>query len=313
MRYLAAASLLLLLAGCRGAADGPMNSVLVVYEAGQEEAAEAFASSLQRVVATVDPEPVLSFSYALRDELDAGLKLRRTILFIVSPGSDIPGGLTRTTGGYLRGRDIWARGQAVFAASPDSCDAGALSRDLEMAYNRHLEAYIYQSFVSTSMSSSQRIDSLRSVGFFLDVPRSYRTADWRPEDGFIQFQRTLGQEGMIMLTISWKPGGILGTALEAVEARQLMARRYFYDASADSVDMARLSVGPWQVDGFPGWVLLGEWRNPEHLNAGGFTSYVLQSDSGVWILDVEVYNPGSEKEPYIREGWLIMNTFSPEG
>lgn len=313
MRYLAAASLLVLLAGCKGAAEGPLNGVLVVYEAGQEETAEAFSSSLQRVVATVDSEQVFSFGYAVRSDLDAALRLRRTILLLVPSESEVPDGMLPAPGGYWCGHDSWARGQALFAAVPGRCDASALSRDLELAYNEHLHAWLYQSFVTTSMSSSERIDSLRALGFFMDIPRSYVTEIWRPEDRFIQFQRSVGEEGVILLSVSWKPADTLGTAMDAVLERQAMARRFFYDASADSVDRARLAVGPWQVHGVPGWVLLGEWRNPEHLNAGGFTSYVLQSGSGMWILDTEIYNPGSEKEPYIREGWLVMNTFSPEG
>jgi hypothetical protein len=313
MRYLAAASLLLLIAGCKGTVEGPMNGVLVVYEEGREELAEAFSSSLQLTVATVDPEPVFSFSFAARGGLDESLKLRRTILLLVDSEEEVPGGLTRAAGGYWRGFDLWARGQTYFAAIPGQCDAAALSRDLEMAYNGHLEAYLYQSFVTTTMSSSARIDSLRPLGFFMDIPRSYVTTTWRPEDRFIQFQRAFSEEGMILLSITWKPADTIGTAQDAVLERQAMARRLFYDASADSVDRARLSVGPWQLHGARGWVLLGAWRNPEHLNAGGFTSYVLQSGSGVWILDTEVYNPGSVKEPYIREGWLVMNTFSPEG
>jgi hypothetical protein len=313
MKYAVAASLMLLFAGCKGAAEGPMNGVLVVYGEGQEAQAESISTTLQRIVATVDPEPVFSFSYASMDEMDASLRLRRTVLMLVSSEEEVPGGLEAAPGGYWRGHDVWARGQSFFAAVPGTFDAAALSRNIELAYNGHLEAWIYQSFVSTSMSSTARIDSLRPLGFFMDIPRSYQTAEWRPDDCFLQFQRPVSEEGMMLLSICWKPGDSLGSLEDAIELRQWMARRFFYDASADSIDMARLGSAPWEVHGLRGWFLLGEWRNPEHLNAGAFTSYVLQSDTGVWILDTEVYNPGSEKEPYIREGWLVMNTFSPEG
>jgi len=313
MRYAAVAAIALLLAGCRGAAEGPLNGVLVVYGDGREAAAEAFTGSLQKTVVTVDPEPVFSFVFCPRSQLDASLRLRRTVLLLLDSPAEAPEGLRRSAGGYWRGTDVWARGQTFFAAVPESCDASALSRDLELAYNRHLHDYLYQSFVTTSMSSPARMDSLRGLGFSMDVPRSYRTVVWTPERHFVQFQRPVSDEGVIMLSVYWLPGGSVGDAAHAVEQRQLMARREFYDASADSVDRARLEAGPLELHGLRGWVLLGEWRNPEYLNAGGFTSYVLQSGSGMWILDTEVYNPGSEKEPYIREGWLVMNTFSPEG
>jgi|WetSurMetagenome_2_1015567.scaffolds.fasta_scaffold00082_34 hypothetical protein len=302
----------LLAAGCRSGAEGPLKGVLLVYPQGMEEQADSLSSALQIVVATVDPEPVFAFSYASEDELDASLERRRTILFLCPSVEDVPDGLERV-GSHWAGSDRWALDQAVFAAVPGVTDASELSTAMQLAYDAHLRSYLYRSFVSTGMSSPERIDSLRAVGFSMDVPRSYRTAEWRPEDGFIQFQRTVSDEGAIMISIRWTEGDTLLSAGEAVLRREAVARRFFYDAGADSVDRSRLDLRAMSLGGLGGWRLLGAWRNPEHLNAGAFTSYVLQSDSGVWVLDTEVFNPGEEKEPFIREGWIIMNTFSLEG
>ncbi len=64
--------------------------------------------------------------------------------------------------------------------------------------------------------------------------------------------------------------------------------------------------------GLSGIQLTGVWRNPEYLNAGSFTSRVLDAGDEWYILDLEVYNPGHAKEPYLREGWIIMDTFVKE-
>ena len=99
---------------------------------------------------------------------------------------------------------------------------------------------------------------------------------------------------------------------DAILRREAMARRFFYDARADSVDRSAVHWEEIVLNGAEGLRLTGLWRNPEHLNAGAFTSCVLDYGGTGYILDLEVYNPGREKEPYIREGWTIMDSFVPE-
>jgi hypothetical protein len=315
MRPLSAILLVLsatLLASCRGQSEGPIKGVLVVYPDGLDDEAVRMSESLQIHVPTVDDEPVFSYSFVPWSDFRGDLRARRTVLVLLEDSTDAPRGLIRT-GDIWSGRDLWARDQLVYAAVPGSCDAAALSESLLSAYEHHLEAWLYRGFVSTSMSSPERMDSLAALGFGLDVPRSYSTAVWKPEQGFIQYQRFVSDEGMLMLSIRWADSdSAVGSSEEAVTWREEMSRRFFYDASADSVDRARLSASPIEVGGASGWILLGSWRNPEHLNAGAFSSYVLSTDTRRYILDIEVYNPGEEKEIYIREGWLIFNTFIPE-
>jgi hypothetical protein len=315
MRHLPVILLLVstaLLASCRGQSEGPIKGVMVVYPDGLEDQAVQLAESLQIYVPTVEDEPVFSWSFAPQSAFRGDLKARRTVLVLLADSSEAPRGLSRT-GGIWSGRDLWARDQTVYAALLGSVDTDALSESLLSAYEHHLEAWLYRGFVSTSMSSPERMDSLAALGFRMDVPRSWSTEVWKPEEGFIQYQRFVSEEGMLMLSIRWADSdSSLGSSGEAVTWREEMSRRFFYDASADSVDRARLSASPLEVGGASGWILLGSWRNPEHLNAGAFSSYVLSTDSRRYILDIEVYNPGEEKEIYIREGWLIFNTFIPE-
>ena len=87
---------------------------------------------------------------------------------------------------------------------------------------------------------------------------------------------------------------------------------FFFDASADSVDRSRITVEQITQNGMPGWELTGVWRNPDYLNAGSFPTRGLDSGDEWYILDMEIYNPGQKKEPYLREGWIIMDTFLKE-
>lgn len=311
-----AAVLLAVAPGCmKKDCIGPIEGVLIVFPDGGEAAASAFSDSLQKFVSTVYAEPVFSFAFVPAGSFTGDLRRYRTIVLITGDGSGypaLPEGLSHC-GTFLEGRDVWAVGQRVFAAEPGSADVHALSDSLESAYEEHLLAYIYQAFVSTGMSSPERIDSLASLGFVMDVPRAYETTEWDPARGFVQFQRRVDQEGLMMISVRWLDSDSVPTADEAAGWRQEMARRFFYDAGADSVDRARLSISPCSLAGARGWELIGAWRNPEHVNAGAFASYVLQAGSRRYILDAEVYNPGEEKELYIREGRLIMKTFVPEG
>jgi len=318
MRLLRAAACLaaaaLLVCACNQPASGSLKGVLVVYCPDLEQRMPEVLSRLQLHVTTVDPEAVFDFSTCTLEQLRGSLRERRTILFMVTSAEDLPGELGGE-GPVLSARNVWASGQSVFGVVMD--DEGppqALSDSLLAAYNRHMHDYVYGSFVNTQMSSPARMDSLRELGFVLDVPKSYRTEMWRPEDGVIQYQRQDGEECLLMLTIRWlDTDRLLEDGEDAMAWRQSVASRFFYDAGADSVDRAKTEAVQFRLGEHTGWKLTGVWRNPEYLNAGAFTSYILRVDGRRYLLDMEVYHPQEAKEPYLREGWTIMNTFVADG
>jgi len=303
---------LLALAACAGPAEGPLKGVLVVFSEGTEQGIDDFVDGLQLRVETVTSEAVFDFSFVELSRFEGTLRDRRTILFVVDSPGEIPVHLDQGADGIYRGRDVWAEGQYVFGAVPGSVDPADLSAALEAAYDDHMWNYVYGSFVSTQMSSPERIDSLAALGFTVDVPKSYFLESWRPGDGFVQYQRQPSEDCLLMFSIQWAPGVPSPDAEDAVLRREAMARRFFYDARADSVDRSAVTAEPVTFHGAQGYRLTGVWRNPEHLNAGAFTSLVLDCRGTGYILDLEVYNPGREKEPYIREGWMIMDSFVPE-
>ncbi len=313
MRKIFLVASVLLVTGCRSPAEGPLKGVLIVFTTDVEDVLDGFAEDIQLHVETVTDEPVFNFSFALMDEFKGTLRSRRTILFAVGSADDIPGRLELSEDGIFRGTDIWATGQFVFGVVLDpSVDPVLVSSVLEDAYNMHMWDYVYGSFVVTQMSSPDRIDSLQNLGFSLDIPKSYKLESWRPEDGFVQYQRQVTDDCLLMLSVQWVEGVSSPDGEDAILRREAMARRFFFDASADSVDRSAVQVVPFRLNGAEGWGLTGVWRNPDHLNAGAFTSRVLDCGGIGYILDMEVYNPGREKEPYIREGWTIMNSFVPE-
>jgi hypothetical protein len=308
----AALSALLVLAACTGKAEGPLKGVLVVFSEGTEQGIDDFVDGLQLRVETITSEAVFDFSFVALDRFEGTLRNRRTILLVVDSPEEFPVRLDPGSDGIYRGRDVWAEGQYVFGAVPGSVDPADLSSALEQAYDDHMWNYVYGSFVSTQMSNPERIDSLAALGFTVDVPKSYFLESWRPGDGFVQYQRQPSDECLLMFSIRWAPGVSSPDAEDAILRREAMARRFFYDAGADSVDRSAVTAEPVAIRGAQGYRLTGVWRNPEHLNAGAFTSLVLDCGGTGYILDLEVYNPGREKEPYIREGWTIMDSFVPE-
>ncbi len=300
---------LLLFASCMRPATGPIKGILVVYQLGIDEQLDDLLDKIQIHITTVDTENVFAFSSCPLDDFGGDLKSRRTILFVTGDGSLLPDELVESDGIY-RGEDIWAEDQIVLGVVlPGFTDTDALSNLLEETYNQHLTAYLYGSFVATQMSSSERIDSLLTLGFSMDIPKSYHLADWDTEAGFIQYQRSISDDCLLLLSIRWIDDPIVLSADNAVLWREAVARNYFYDAAADSVDRSSVTVQPLNFKGLHGWKLLGMWRNPLHLNAGSFTSYILRSNGRRYLLDMEVFHEHREKEPYLREGWIIMNTF----
>lgn len=304
------AALLTMLVACTGPAIGPVKGVLIVYEPGVDlQRLDDLLEEIQLRVTTVDTENVFDFSTCSADDFRDDLKTRRTILFVTENTNQLPDELQMLDGIY-RGEDLWAEDQVVLGiVLPGYTDTDALSNLLEQTYNHHLESYIYGSFVATQMSSPERIDSLLALGFSMDIPKSYHLEEWNLESGFIQYQRHVSDECLILLSIRWIDDSVVLSPDDAILWREAVARNYFYDSAADSVDRSSVEVQPINLRGLHGLRLLGMWRNPDHLNAGAFTSYVLRSNGRRYLLDTVVFHEHREKEPYIREGWIIMNTF----
>ena len=321
MKNLSAVLFLLLLLSCVSCKQdslGPVNGVLVVYSASLTEFIDLGGlQDLHLIVETVDPEEVFSFSFAETNEFHGTLKARRVILLLLDPSEihQIPGKLVDSDTGIYSARDVWALSQQVFAVvvDPESPELPAELPDmLEAAYDDQMHDYIYESFVSTSMTSPERMDSLAVLGFSLNVPKSFSVRIWTPDDGFIQYQRQPDDECLLLFSIRILATDTELTDSNAVLAREAMARLFFYDASADSVDRVRITTVPINQYGLPGWEITGVWRNPEYLNAGSFTTRVLDSGGEWYILDMEVFNSRYRKEPYLRECWSIMDTFRKE-
>ena len=308
----------LVILACRQESLGPLNGILVVYSSSLADFIdEGGLDALHLVVETVDTEQVFSFAFADLSEFEGTLRERRTILLLLSPEDigEIPENLDQQASSIYYGENVWALNQRVFAVvtSGGSALPEELPEALLDAYEAQMEGYLYRSFVSTSMTSQERIDSLSSaLGFSMDVPKSYGTHKWMPTDRFVQYQRQPDDECLLLFSMNVIRSGADLSPENAMLAREAMARTYFYDAAEDSVDRARTRFEPCTLGGIEGIQLTGVWRNPEFLNAGAFTSRVLDAGDEWYILDIEVYNPGHAKEPYLREGWIIMNTFRRE-
>lgn len=311
-------AILIIGASCKQDSIGPVNGVLVVYSNSLTEFIDnGGLQDLHLIVETIDPEEVFSFAFAEADEFHGTLTERRVILLLLDETDAhlFPGSFTEIAPGVQGGSDIWAIGQQVFGVIVDPVSPQlpvSLASLLEGAYNRQMNDYIYESFVSTSMTSQARIDSISSLGFSINIPKSYSVENWSPEDGFIQYQRQPNDECLLLFSIR-----VLDTSYElsdsnAVLAREAMARLFFFDSEADSVDRSRISLHQIEYSGLPGWEIIGVWRNPEYLNAGSFTTRVLDAGEEWYIFDMEVYNPGMKKESFLREGWIIMDTFFKE-
>lgn len=300
-----------LVLGCAGPSTGSLKGILVVYEPDADmEAVSAFLDEIQLRVVTVEPEDVFDFSVCSRDRFEGDIRTRRTVLFLTDDPEKLPDGLEEENGIY-RGEDLWASDQKLFGVVlPGFTDTGALSGLLEKAYDHHLHGYIYGSFVSTQMSSPGRIDSLLTLGFSIDIPKSYHLVSWDPETGFIQYRRRPSEHCLLMFSVRWIEDDVVLSPEGAVLWRESVARNHFHDSRADSVDRSSVRADPISLRGLSGWRITGMWRNPEHLNAGAFTSYVLRHEGRRYLMDMEVFHERREKEPYIREGWLIMNTFA---
>lgn len=302
---------MLLLSACRQNSIGPVKGVLVVYSPGLASFIDdGGLDRIQRTVTTVETENVFSWAFASSGEFTGTLTERRVILFLVTSADALPEGVEAVSPGLYFGEDIWAINQQVIGAVVENGSLPEPLADLlEEAYNTQVHRYIYGSFVNTQMSSPERLDSLGALGFTIDVPKAYATHVWRPDEGFIQYQRPAGEECLLMLSIRFSAPTPELTDSIAIEAREAMARRFFHQASADSVDRSRVEVSRITFGDMHGVSLTGMWRNPEYLNAGAFTSRILDSGERRYIMDLEVYNPGREKEPYLREGWVMMDTF----
>jgi hypothetical protein len=148
-------------------------------------------------------------------------------------------------------------------------------------------------------------------GWTLRVPEEYGVEQELPEAHFVWMRKRTPDRWIF---VWW---GDIGPE-EGVNAEWLRAKRdeigaRFY--KGDRIAGEGMETSETVIDGKPGIKISGLWENPESVAGGPFRCYAIvdRTAGTVFVVDGAVYAPGIEKEPYLRQVDLIVQTFSTRG
>ena len=209
-------------------------------------------------------------------------------------------------------RNLWAQDQEVFflAARSESTLMEKLqeNRDhlfdlMEGALNEKIVRFLYQR--GRQIELEKRL--FGDYGWTLMIPEGYVVAKELPEEHFVWLRR---QQPHRWLFVHWQDTADVAMTPQVCMDERDRVGRQFYDGD----QIVRERTG-WEEVAFAGHravKLSGIWENKQLLAGGPFRTYCFyQEEAGRrYLVDAAVYAAGTEKEPYLRQVDLIVQTFS---
>jgi hypothetical protein len=248
-------------------------------------------------------------------------RLLRNVVVVGEPGDEwVAEALRRATGqpaalpAVAEARNVWARGQQVYALAvpPGSSAAAAqpliaaLGESMLARYRVALRQRMYASGVAT-----ERTETLEEeAGFRLTTPSVYRMERFDAQTyRFINDQPDPSRLQRSVL-VTWRPDDEVDRSEEgALRWREEVAERH-YEPGQNTL---RERIEPMPVDDPAVLEIRGNWSSvPGAWPAGGpfMTRIVPCPDGRTFLLDGWVYAPGREKYEYMMQISEILDTFS---
>jgi len=323
-------SVALLVSGCGGRlpeGSGSLHEIAVIADPMEWSKVQGLLrEGLERTVRTPREEKVFHLEWRSPEDFDFFKSWRNVLLVAQLDGEPQMAGLARSLlseevvrrieGGeaYVFVKtDVWARDQVFVLIVAKG--RGALmekildSRDelfvtLEEHLNRRVLEWVYER--GEQQALEQRL--LDRYGWTLRVPAGYVVEKELPEAHFVWMRKRTPDRWIFVWWGPIEPG-------ETVDAQWLRAKRdeigtRFYEG--DRVANEHMEVSETVINGKPAVKLSGLWENPEKAVGGPFRCYAVvdRRTDTVFVVDGAVYAPGIQKEPYLRQVDLIVQTFS---
>lgn len=209
-------------------------------------------------------------------------------------------------------QNVWARDQEVFflAAETEGELAQRLQENsaqlfelMENALNIKITRLIYQR--GRQQELERRL--YQDYGWTLKLPEGYTVIREMSTERFVWLRR---QQPQRWIFVHWEESpDVTFTPESCAQWRDWVGERYY---DGDQIVQEYALSQEVEFAGRRALQIAGIWENKELLVGGPFRTYCFydQSTGRRYMVDAAVYAAGTEKEPYLRQVDLIVQTFS---
>ncbi|MBD3166826.1 DUF4837 family protein [bacterium] len=319
---------LLILSGCdafkRSALEGG-SEVYVILEGPEMQPMKPLISdALEREVLTPQPEQRFYITFGNSDSLARATKWANLVMMGALDGEDRVSerignmlsaearqGVESGDFNIFQRKDAWVRNQTVlFIVARTYKELHAwLSENGQEVYNL-LAQDRYERMKDKMYSFEEQdelADSLRLAhGWHLRIPHDYLLVESHRNPDYIRLRRHYPDR---FITVAWRPGEPDVVRSDSLIAWRNSVSGTFADPSHVNPDF--LQKREVTIGGFQAVKVMGLWETKSTLGGGPFVSYMLHANGTLYLLDGMVFAPDREKEPFVRQFELILNTFEP--
>lgn len=148
---------------------------------------------------------------------------------------------------------------------------------------------------------------LKKYGWMVKIQHDYFIALEEPEDNFVMLRRRFPERWLYVLWVDTDDPSLL-TPEWCIEKRKQVGVK-FYDN--DEVVDEYTSTKEVEFWGRRAIRVEGIWENDEKVAGGPFRSYCFYDEGSqrIYTIDLAVFNPGSRKEPFLRQLDIIARSF----
>ncbi len=322
---------LLLLSACdrKPEAIGDEIEVSIVAEQKLFEKLEpALNSALARTIYTPQPEPAFKLTYLSPDELNKAAIRPNIIMAGLLGSSDRTSGQVRAMltpqiiqqvekgeSFLFRKEDPWAENQLllVMAANDSAGLRQQIAENGDYIYSvlkdnvfKRMHEQLYSSYEKDELGE-QLFDSYR---WRVRVPHDFFLYRDEPDFNFIMLRRTSPERWLFVRWIDAESSADI-TEEWVIEQRTYIGKKFY---EGDSVVDKYLTSAEVEFAGRRALMLQGLWENNKKIAGGPFRSFTFYDEDTkrIYTVDMAVFAPGMEKEPYIRQLEVMARTFRTE-
>ena len=323
---------LLVTAGCGGhlpESVGPAQDILVLADPSDWATLEApLREIFEKVLHTPQAEKIFQIQYGNVEHFEQYKHHRRKNLLIVAPlnaahptaqflktllSTDVQDAVRAGRSTVSWKEDVWAKEQLLIVAAGKDLpavvdnlrlEADRLYRAVENARNRRIAQLIYRYGEQEGIAAQLA----QTHGWTFRVPFGYRILEAQPDSGFVILAK---ENPSRWIFVYWEDGIPPDRLTESwcIQKRDEITHRFFDE---DRIADGEVDVYQTEFAGKLAVTLQGLWENQKTWAGGPFKSYAFVDvdQNRFFFVDVGVFSPNKNKEPYLRQVDLMAQTFA---
>ncbi|MDP8205822.1 MAG: DUF4837 family protein [Candidatus Electryonea clarkiae] len=316
----------LIIIGCGGFKPGAVEgdkSVAVITEGSHAEIIRTLLTkTLEREILTPQPEKHFELFFGGDDSLSSYSLWSNVILAGALDSDDkvsarlgdmLKGesleGVSQELYFIFRKQNLWARGQTViFLVAATRADLALwienngdeLYKILSDDRNERMKKTLF-----AHKEQKKLADSLRTAhGWSFRIQHDYQLVTSQRSPNIIRLRRRLPDR---YLTVAWRIGDPKEVCIDSLIAWRNSIGKKFADPS--KINKNYIKVTESSISDVPAVRVEGLWETIGNLGGGPFVSYIFHSGGTLYFIEGAVFAPDREKELFVRQLDIILNTF----